>query len=395
VLLFNCASSSRYREQLPLGSTLPFLLRGPKPDRDSNAPYAGGKLAEMITSDRQGGIVHSILDGSGQTCCCWLLTDDEDQYKEGRRQAQLALNAAQEVRGSIGFIYYYVGARCSNGDGLFYQIKEAVEAEAKRMNQEVSQRFKRMSAAERRKWNQDWQEKNRARVGSQHREAFSAAEWKWPNAELVATYQAGCELALDVSATDWRERLNADLLSKLVSHETQVAVQYAILDAKADELRAQAQRFRPLVAEMERQEIDHREEWRIYVGARIAISRLMQTLETSASNTICVFQARRRRIPSAVERQVRQRDNDRCIACGGNVELEMDHILPFRVGGWHAPENLRLLCGVCHKTRDHVEYDLQVDWHKARILTLADAIAYDAPVIAEIARCRTDMTFQC
>ena len=58
-----------------------------------------------------------------------------------------------------------------------------------------------------------------------------------------------------------------------------------------------------------------------------------------------------RHIPAAVRRQVIERDSGRCayvspegMPCGCEWDVEVDHVVPFSLGGSHAPENLRLLC---------------------------------------------------
>jgi hypothetical protein len=66
-----------------------------------------------------------------------------------------------------------------------------------------------------------------------------------------------------------------------------------------------------------------------------------------------------RAIPAAVKRQVWQRDGGRCSyvdrqtgrRCSSRHLIEMDHILPYAMGGGADPENLRLLCGAHHRRR--------------------------------------------
>ncbi len=66
-----------------------------------------------------------------------------------------------------------------------------------------------------------------------------------------------------------------------------------------------------------------------------------------------------RAIPAAVKRQVWQRDGGRCSyidrqtgrRCNSRHLIEMDHILPYALGGSSDPENVRLLCGVHHRHR--------------------------------------------
>ncbi|MCY4375390.1 MAG: hypothetical protein OXC31_16640 [Spirochaetaceae bacterium] len=66
-----------------------------------------------------------------------------------------------------------------------------------------------------------------------------------------------------------------------------------------------------------------------------------------------------RAIPAAVRRQVWQRDGGRCSyvdretgrRCNSRHLIEMDHILPYALGGSADQGNVRLLCGVHHRHR--------------------------------------------
>ena len=66
-----------------------------------------------------------------------------------------------------------------------------------------------------------------------------------------------------------------------------------------------------------------------------------------------------RAIPAAVRRQVWQRDGGRCSyldrrtgrRCNSRHLIEIDHILPYALGGGADPGNLRLLCGAHHRHR--------------------------------------------
>ncbi len=66
-----------------------------------------------------------------------------------------------------------------------------------------------------------------------------------------------------------------------------------------------------------------------------------------------------RAIPAAVKRQVWKRDGGRCSyvdretgrRCNSRYMIEIDHILPYALGGGADPGNLRLLCEVHHRHR--------------------------------------------
>ena len=54
---------------------------------------------------------------------------------------------------------------------------------------------------------------------------------------------------------------------------------------------------------------------------------------------------RSRMIPSAVKREVWERDRGRCVICGATDELHFDHDIPYSAGGSSiTAENIRILC---------------------------------------------------
>ncbi len=69
--------------------------------------------------------------------------------------------------------------------------------------------------------------------------------------------------------------------------------------------------------------------------------------------------SRSRYIPVAVKREVWRRDQGRCSyvdphsgrRCGSRYRLEIDHVVPFALGGGAEPENLRVRCGAHHRLR--------------------------------------------
>ena len=84
------------------------------------------------------------------------------------------------------------------------------------------------------------------------------------------------------------------------------------------------------------------------------------------------YRARRSRyIPAPVRREVWRRDGGCCSyvdphsgrRCGSRFLLELDHIVPFALGGSAEPENLRLHCSAHHRFR-HREYGSPPDGAK-------------------------------
>ena len=76
-------------------------------------------------------------------------------------------------------------------------------------------------------------------------------------------------------------------------------------------------------------------------------------------------QVRGRAIPAAVRRQVWERDRGCCSyvdrgsgrRCGSRNLLQIDHIIPFALGGSADPDNLRLLCAAHHRHRHATRHD--------------------------------------
>lgn len=61
---------------------------------------------------------------------------------------------------------------------------------------------------------------------------------------------------------------------------------------------------------------------------------------------------RSRHIPLSIRVSILHRDGYKCVFCGRNakqVELEVDHILPFSKGGSNDPNNLQTLCFDCNR----------------------------------------------
>lgn len=71
-----------------------------------------------------------------------------------------------------------------------------------------------------------------------------------------------------------------------------------------------------------------------------------------------------RRVPARLRQAVWQRDDGRCTICGSRYKVQIDHIIPWALGGTTSLENLRLLCqahnlhearrlGLSHKKSPH------------------------------------------
>ena len=59
------------------------------------------------------------------------------------------------------------------------------------------------------------------------------------------------------------------------------------------------------------------------------------------------------------------RDDWRCKFCRGRGRMEVDHIIPRRLGGSDDPANLRALCRSCHIARHAKKYTpSQIRWQE-------------------------------
>jgi hypothetical protein len=56
-----------------------------------------------------------------------------------------------------------------------------------------------------------------------------------------------------------------------------------------------------------------------------------------------------RHIPNEIKHALFLRDEGRCTNCGSKINIEIDHILPFALGGTNDLANLRLLCRSCNQ----------------------------------------------
>lgn len=58
-----------------------------------------------------------------------------------------------------------------------------------------------------------------------------------------------------------------------------------------------------------------------------------------------------RYVPDEVRREVWYRDGGRCVICGSDSYLELDHIIPWSKGGATSVDNLQLLCRKCNSEK--------------------------------------------
>lgn len=81
-----------------------------------------------------------------------------------------------------------------------------------------------------------------------------------------------------------------------------------------------------------------------------AFERMRREIE-ALENVEKVDSAQRERIPDSVRLFVWQRDQGKCVKCGGAEKLEFDHIIPVIKGGSNTERNVQLLCEQCNRTK--------------------------------------------
>jgi len=67
------------------------------------------------------------------------------------------------------------------------------------------------------------------------------------------------------------------------------------------------------------------------------------------------------RIPTAIRREVYDRDDRRCILCGDDRSIHLHHVRHRSQGGQSVPENLVCLCPACHAVA-HGEWEKRHDF---------------------------------
>lgn len=68
----------------------------------------------------------------------------------------------------------------------------------------------------------------------------------------------------------------------------------------------------------------------------------------------------RREVPHAARERILERDGHRCLACGSDGDLHIDHVVPLAVGGAHAEENFQTLCGPCNMAKAATAVDYRI-----------------------------------
>jgi hypothetical protein len=77
----------------------------------------------------------------------------------------------------------------------------------------------------------------------------------------------------------------------------------------------------------------------------------MERLRRIRAREVQLEAARRERIPEDVRNFVWLRDEGRCVRCGAEEDLQLDHVIPYARGGGNGAENIQILCGSCNREK--------------------------------------------
>lgn len=69
------------------------------------------------------------------------------------------------------------------------------------------------------------------------------------------------------------------------------------------------------------------------------------------ADDVSAYEYRGVNVAPALRETIFARDGRKCVRCGAQEDLTVDHIFPQSIGGTHAPANLRTLCRSCNSAR--------------------------------------------
>lgn len=62
---------------------------------------------------------------------------------------------------------------------------------------------------------------------------------------------------------------------------------------------------------------------------------------------------RRKTIPEELRDKILEKYDHKCANCKTDLHLQIDHIIPFSIGGKTIEENLQVLCGFCNQSKNN------------------------------------------
>mgnify|MGYP003453256218 CR=1 FL=1 len=60
-------------------------------------------------------------------------------------------------------------------------------------------------------------------------------------------------------------------------------------------------------------------------------------------------------IKQSKREEIYKRDGNKCVQCGSDKELTLDHIIPKWAGGTNSYENLQTMCGTCNRRKGFLQ----------------------------------------
>jgi 5-methylcytosine-specific restriction endonuclease McrA len=70
----------------------------------------------------------------------------------------------------------------------------------------------------------------------------------------------------------------------------------------------------------------------------------------------------RRPMSPRKKQAIKDRDNNRCVFCGSDERLEVDHIIAVSIGGTNDDSNLQTLCKKCNRAKGRNDITLDHRW---------------------------------
>lgn len=73
------------------------------------------------------------------------------------------------------------------------------------------------------------------------------------------------------------------------------------------------------------------------------------TVEVAQYKLLVILVPKHRpRIPRWLRALILERDGQRCVTCGADSDLQLDHVYPWSLGGPTEPDNLQAMCRQCN-----------------------------------------------
>jgi 5-methylcytosine-specific restriction endonuclease McrA len=169
-------------------------------------------------------------------------------------------------------------------------------------------------------------------------------------AELDALVDGLCS-KVGITGDDWNEASGLATNGEY-ARMTITTLELAITSAKTPGNRPVLMRYlKQVIEQIERCRADIGRSAALMSGARNAAEFYDMLAEAITGDVSGETQRVRRSIPPNVRHEVWRRDAGRCVQCGSQERLELDHIIPHSRGGSDTARNIQLLCEVCNRRK--------------------------------------------